>query len=611
MKYKFVFILIIFLAFSVVASTAEAERKSRVLDQYTQNATYVVKKGDWLSRIAAKYDAKVKNLAEINGIEDPDKIYSGRELVIPVQGESRSAPKQEKKRRQKTQKKQKIIEKKEKETLQTYTVQSGDTIWELSQRFDVPQAALVDANDISDPSFIREGEELRIPRDAGQVFEESDKKDSSGIFHWQNPGADPFTNDPEKLVEVRKALHLLGFSQEQVSNIAFEVKNATSHTTYLQRGDRLAAMVFGNSIVEKPVICAFEGKEAVAVYTTPTLDQMGYALVVPEACHNFSLLEKKMSAPIPVPEKVHSLKPKPDKSAKNPPPVKGSFPSTGKKFPEVPVHPGTSGEEDGIEHTKFEAYMGGGYSEPAHGDGKDQHIWSKARYRPFWWKVNNSTDIGIGMFVYGAMGAGEDGDYSYDWRKAALGPNVKVMGEHWDADLDFGVGTMTNEGEEGKYQSEQDDDFWYISSYASFYKRRNEGKKWFPETNFGLEATVPFNTDHDHSWDGQSLESDPWDNQYLEASVKQGIYDFKVNGFRLTPETHASIGHSWGQEANFYKVGPGVSAGYKGYDILTMSAFNYQEYLGSDADSWSWVSLTVDIGNAYKAWKASQIEKIN
>lgn len=44
--------------------------------------TYIVKKGDTLSKIAAKYGTTYKKIASDNGIADPNKIYPGQKLII-------------------------------------------------------------------------------------------------------------------------------------------------------------------------------------------------------------------------------------------------------------------------------------------------------------------------------------------------------------------------------------------------------------------------------------------------------------------------------------------------------------------------------------------------
>ena len=46
--------------------------------------TYKIKKGDTLTKIAKKYNTTVKKLAELNNIEDVNKIYAGNTLKIPI-----------------------------------------------------------------------------------------------------------------------------------------------------------------------------------------------------------------------------------------------------------------------------------------------------------------------------------------------------------------------------------------------------------------------------------------------------------------------------------------------------------------------------------------------
>lgn len=65
---------------------------------------YTVQAGDTLSGIAAKYGTTYQKLAALNGISDPNVIYVGQ--VLKVTGSAGS---------------------------HTYTVQSGDTLWDIAQ----------------------------------------------------------------------------------------------------------------------------------------------------------------------------------------------------------------------------------------------------------------------------------------------------------------------------------------------------------------------------------------------------------------------------------------------------------------------------------------------
>jgi len=110
----------------------------------------MVAQGDTLSEIAARHGMTVEELAQANGIVNPDLILSSQVLVVPGAADGRGA-----------------VPAPGGAGLSgaggSYVVQAGDTLSEIADRFGVPMLALVGANAISDPHLIVEGDLLMIP----------------------------------------------------------------------------------------------------------------------------------------------------------------------------------------------------------------------------------------------------------------------------------------------------------------------------------------------------------------------------------------------------------------------------------------------------------------
>lgn len=102
--------------------------------------TYIVQAGDTLSGIAAKYGTSYQHLAAINGIDDPDRINIGQVLRIDSMAQSGGAG--------------------------TYTVQPGDNLTAIAQRFGSSVNAIASASGIGNPNLIYPGQVLTIPNSA-------------------------------------------------------------------------------------------------------------------------------------------------------------------------------------------------------------------------------------------------------------------------------------------------------------------------------------------------------------------------------------------------------------------------------------------------------------
>ena len=107
------------------------------------SSTYTVKSGDTLWKIANTYGMTVGSLQAINGLSGTT-IYPGQQLIVKA-GVNAPEPAGNT------------------VTYTSYTVQSGDTIWDLSIKFGIPQQELLKANNLTVNSRLSIGQKLTVP----------------------------------------------------------------------------------------------------------------------------------------------------------------------------------------------------------------------------------------------------------------------------------------------------------------------------------------------------------------------------------------------------------------------------------------------------------------
>lgn len=104
----------------------------------SNGTTYIVQPGDTLSAIAARYGTTYQNLAVINNIADPNRIYPGQEIRIDGTAPTSNASEE------------------------YYTIQSGDTLSGIAAKFGTTWQWLAEVNSISDPNLIYPGNTIRV-----------------------------------------------------------------------------------------------------------------------------------------------------------------------------------------------------------------------------------------------------------------------------------------------------------------------------------------------------------------------------------------------------------------------------------------------------------------
>lgn len=102
----------------------------------SSGTTYIVQPGDTLSEIAQRFGTTYQSLAAINNIADPNRIYPGQEIVIDGAASEAST--------------------------EYYTIQPGDTLSGIAERYGTSYQYLAYINGISDPNKIYAGDTIRV-----------------------------------------------------------------------------------------------------------------------------------------------------------------------------------------------------------------------------------------------------------------------------------------------------------------------------------------------------------------------------------------------------------------------------------------------------------------
>lgn len=111
----------------------------------TGSETYTVQAGDTLFRIALKFGTTVQALMDLNGLDNPNFVWVGQQLVIRSGGGEAPAPAEPG------------------EQTGSYTVQPGDSLGAIALKFNTTTAALISLNNIVNPNLIYAGQTLLVP----------------------------------------------------------------------------------------------------------------------------------------------------------------------------------------------------------------------------------------------------------------------------------------------------------------------------------------------------------------------------------------------------------------------------------------------------------------
>lgn len=126
-----------------------------VVPQYTM---YTVVSGDTYWKVSQKYGVNINELLALNGANEKSYLYIGQQIKIPGSGTGTApaptpAPVPE----------QPAEDTKPYITYTYYTVQKGDILWNLANKFGIPLSELLTANNLTTSSIVNIGDILKIP----------------------------------------------------------------------------------------------------------------------------------------------------------------------------------------------------------------------------------------------------------------------------------------------------------------------------------------------------------------------------------------------------------------------------------------------------------------
>lgn len=128
-------------------------------------ATYTVRRGDTLAKIANRLGVEMDDLAKANGLKRPYRLQPGEVLKNP-KAKASDAPKTER-----------SASRSSAASGETYTVRSGDTLFGIAVRLGTTVDAIKAANGMGRSSSIYRGQKLKVP---GGAADDADSNDDAG-----------------------------------------------------------------------------------------------------------------------------------------------------------------------------------------------------------------------------------------------------------------------------------------------------------------------------------------------------------------------------------------------------------------------------------------------
>ncbi|MGC9053755.1 MAG: LysM peptidoglycan-binding domain-containing protein, partial [Candidatus Hydrogenedens sp.] len=146
---------------------------------------YIIKQGDTLSKIAKENNTNIKNIMELNNLNENSNLQIGQKIILSpeITNDKRNIPQisQEKpsiKENSSFQISQEKVPKKEDSSSQNtiiYRVQAGDNLWLIARKNNITVNELMQWNNLDASKQLKIGQELKIQQVAKQNKDKDNK----------------------------------------------------------------------------------------------------------------------------------------------------------------------------------------------------------------------------------------------------------------------------------------------------------------------------------------------------------------------------------------------------------------------------------------------------
>lgn len=145
-------------------SSSSGQSSSTTTNTETSSASYTVKSGDTLSRIASQYNTTVNQIVSLNQLSNPNLIYVGQVLKLKNSQTTNSSSSSSSTAAT---------------TVGTYTVKAGDTLSAIASRYSTSSSTLASLNSLSNPNLIYVGQVLKVSSNASTSSSTSSSANST------------------------------------------------------------------------------------------------------------------------------------------------------------------------------------------------------------------------------------------------------------------------------------------------------------------------------------------------------------------------------------------------------------------------------------------------